>query len=416
MSHQTKNSNCFQSNDKLELTEKLQSEIHKCKEMTSRLEEMEEDVRKWKYKEEEMIRLSHENTELEKKILQQNIEIDRLRHYESKGLVVTGESAIEKELENAKHLIEVLTNKINLLEGKEHHHQGEHSGHSHHHNHGHSHENDVHSDTKCLKNEIDMLKQEKAELMKIISAFKIGKKSSLDVPEETQAIQNESPEKAVIENGNVNVDDEKQEGVVEPKENHTTSAAAPSIATEEALEKLQARFRRTMLEVADLTDEKQRLEHLVTQLQFETETIGEYITLYQYQRRLLKQKDLERDIQLRNLAADREKMNEKLTQLNSLIEKYILQHNSSTTLPDNGKLVIEHENMNGENVEANIVLVDAEKSKNKEDVKILAQKQETAGKIMEILSDIKTANAKNYDNQNICVEHCSCCLGKLETV
>lgn len=41
-----------------------------------------------------------------------------------------------------------------------------------------------------------------------------------------------------------------------------------------AMDKLQERFSRTMAEVAELTDEKQRLEHLVLQLQGETETIG----------------------------------------------------------------------------------------------------------------------------------------------
>jgi len=41
-----------------------------------------------------------------------------------------------------------------------------------------------------------------------------------------------------------------------------------------AMEKLEDRFTRTMKEVADLTDEKQKLEHLVLQLQGETETIG----------------------------------------------------------------------------------------------------------------------------------------------
>jgi hypothetical protein len=42
-----------------------------------------------------------------------------------------------------------------------------------------------------------------------------------------------------------------------------------------AMEKLEERFTRTMKDVADLSDEKQRLEHLVLQLQGETETIGE---------------------------------------------------------------------------------------------------------------------------------------------
>jgi hypothetical protein len=40
------------------------------------------------------------------------------------------------------------------------------------------------------------------------------------------------------------------------------------------MEKLEERFTRTMKDVADLSDEKQRLEHLVLQLQGETETIG----------------------------------------------------------------------------------------------------------------------------------------------
>lgn len=39
--------------------------------------------------------------------------------------------------------------------------------------------------------------------------------------------------------------------------------------------KLEERFKEIMEKMAELTDEKQRLEHLVLQLQGETETIGE---------------------------------------------------------------------------------------------------------------------------------------------
>jgi hypothetical protein len=46
-----------------------------------------------------------------------------------------------------------------------------------------------------------------------------------------------------------------------------------------AMEKLEERFTRTMKEVAVLSDEKQRLEHLVLQLQGETETIGKICCL-----------------------------------------------------------------------------------------------------------------------------------------
>lgn len=42
----------------------------------------------------------------------------------------------------------------------------------------------------------------------------------------------------------------------------------------EAMAKLEDKFKRKMQEVAELSDEKQRLEHLVLQLQGETETIG----------------------------------------------------------------------------------------------------------------------------------------------
>lgn len=42
----------------------------------------------------------------------------------------------------------------------------------------------------------------------------------------------------------------------------------------EPIIKLEKRFKETMEKVAELTDEKQKLEHLVLQLQGETETIG----------------------------------------------------------------------------------------------------------------------------------------------
>ncbi|CRK94879.1 CLUMA_CG008371, isoform A [Clunio marinus] len=295
------------TNDKMELTDKLQSEMHLCKEMKTRYDSMEVELQatkdKWHYKEDEMIRLSHENTELEKKIMQQNIEIDRLRHYEK---VTTSEEIVSDE-------------------------------------------------TKFLTN---------------------GDENS-----------------PRIETNN----DEKQ----------TKISVTPSIATEEALEKLQSRFRRTMLEVAELTEEKQRLEHVVTQLQFETETIGEYITLYQYQRRMLKQKEHERDIQLKNLAADREKMNEKLLQLNGLIEKFVLQHDNNIEMGNEATKLLEHES---EPIIINPDNRDHQTSKN-----LMKLKEEPAGKILEILSDIKTVNATSYE-PNVGVEHCSCCLGKLETV
>lgn len=382
------------ANDKMELTNKLQSEMHLCKEVKTRHDIMERDLQamkdKWQYKEDEMIRLSHENTELEKKILQQTLEIDRLCHYESKGMHGT-EGIIEKELENSKRQIEMLTNKINFLEferAENRHEYKQKSQVAAHNNELLLHTENNHDDRTSLAKEhlleeIKMLEMEKCELVKAMNDFKMRKKFNVIKTDET-------PE----------INDFKLP---------TPISVTPSIATEEALEKLQERFKRTMLEVAELTEEKQRLEHLVTQLQFETETIGEYITLYQYQRRMLKQKEHERDIQMKNFATDREKMDEKLGQLNHLIETFILHHT------DQAELVRETTKIE---TEKNKLSNDSEMKMNPNNsIKpqhLLKLKEETAGKILEILYDIKSAN-RTCDS-NIGVEHCSCCLGKLETV
>ena len=245
-----------------------------------------------------------------------------------------------------------------------------------------------------------MLKMEKNELIKAINDFQMTRKLSKDA-------QKEDEEPVTATNGDT------EEMTDEKLEKMQKMSVTPSIATEEALEKLQSRFRRTMLEVAELSEEKQRLEHVVTQLQFETETIGEYITLYQNQRRLLKQKEHERDIQLKNLAADREMMNEKLCQLNSLIEKFVLQHSPDqhTELAKEAtKLLEPNEKTSLINSEP---IINSDHNHSNIDFEKL--KRETAGKILEILSDIKTTNTRNYGS-NIGVENCACCYGELKTV
>ncbi|XP_014252470.1 golgin subfamily A member 2 [Cimex lectularius] len=91
--------------------------------------------------------------------------------------------------------------------------------------------------------------------------------------------------------------------------------------TPEAMQLLEKKLKKTMDDVANLTDEKQKLEHLVTQLQGETETICEYVTLYQNQRGLLQEKATERERQLAALAKEREELKMKLAQINSLLPK-----------------------------------------------------------------------------------------------
>lgn len=101
---------------------------------------------------------------------------------------------------------------------------------------------------------------------------------------------------------------------------------------------LEQQLQRTVTTVTSLTDEKQKLEHLVLQLQSETETIGkvyktildpfyeflvctyhiplifegEYVSLYQVQRGLLRRR-------AEQLATERQKLKERIEKLTALL-------------------------------------------------------------------------------------------------
>ncbi|XP_045134114.1 golgin subfamily A member 2-like isoform X2 [Portunus trituberculatus] len=92
---------------------------------------------------------------------------------------------------------------------------------------------------------------------------------------------------------------------------------------QEAHSVLESRFTRSMKEVAELSDEKQQLEHVVAQLQLETESIGDYITIYQFQRGVMKQQARERELELASLHHEREEMKQKITTLQDLISKLV---------------------------------------------------------------------------------------------
>ncbi|XP_068621059.1 golgin subfamily A member 2-like [Battus philenor] len=92
-----------------------------------------------------------------------------------------------------------------------------------------------------------------------------------------------------------------------------------SIAKDDAMLKLQERFLNIMDEVANLSDEKHRLEHIIFQLQNETDTICEYIALYQQQRSLLKRRDEERSVQIKMFQTESEKLKRQIEELNNLL-------------------------------------------------------------------------------------------------
>lgn len=186
-----------------------------------------------------------------------------------------------------------------------------------------------------------------------------------------------------------------------------SSSKTPLLATEKAVEKLQSRFTTLISQVADLTEEKHSLEHLVLQLQGETETIGEYIALYQTQRRMLKQREYEKATQMRLLKAEREQLREKINALNTLVGSLGL----AVEIP------VDQNAASDKIIEQQQYLVST-----KDNQKENENSQQILHKIQNIITEIKVnteqsptslSNASIADNA---VDHLNCCLGKFEVV
>uniref|UniRef100_A0AAY4AUR5 Golgin subfamily A conserved domain-containing protein n=1 Tax=Denticeps clupeoides TaxID=299321 RepID=A0AAY4AUR5_9TELE len=94
-----------------------------------------------------------------------------------------------------------------------------------------------------------------------------------------------------------------------------------------AMEKLQERFTTLMQEKADLKDRVEELEHRCIQLSGETDTIGEYIALYQNQRAIMKQRHIEKEQYINMLAKDKEEMKTKLAELQDLVMRLVGERN-----------------------------------------------------------------------------------------
>ncbi|XP_029024312.1 golgin subfamily A member 2 isoform X2 [Betta splendens] len=98
-------------------------------------------------------------------------------------------------------------------------------------------------------------------------------------------------------------------------------------ALQAAMDKLQHRFTSLMQEKVDLKERVEELEHRCIQLSGETDTIGEYIALYQSQRAIMKQKHQEKEQYISMLAQDKEEMRAKLTELQDLVMRLVAERN-----------------------------------------------------------------------------------------
>uniref|UniRef100_A0A4W3GWQ4 Golgin A2 n=1 Tax=Callorhinchus milii TaxID=7868 RepID=A0A4W3GWQ4_CALMI len=89
----------------------------------------------------------------------------------------------------------------------------------------------------------------------------------------------------------------------------------------------KVRFTNLMQEKVDLKDRVEELEHHCIQLSGETDTIGEYIALYQSQRAILKQRHTEKEEYISRLAQDKEEMKMKLSELQELVMRLVGERN-----------------------------------------------------------------------------------------
>lgn len=141
-------------------------------------------------------------------------------------------------------------------------------------------------------------------------------------------------------NNNVEQEENKYE-VEEAVEGATKASSETSndsnIPKEHAMLKLQERFLKIMAEVADLSDEKHRLEHIILQLQNETDTICEYVALYQQQRSLLKKRDEERSAQVKIFQAECDRLRKQLEELGAILMRFAGDAQLSSYFQDEAK-------------------------------------------------------------------------------
>ncbi|EPY83287.1 golgi autoantigen, golgin subfamily a, 2 isoform 1 [Camelus ferus] len=98
-------------------------------------------------------------------------------------------------------------------------------------------------------------------------------------------------------------------------------------ALQEAMDKLQGQFTKIMQEKVDLKERVEELEHRCIQLSGETDTIGEYIALYQNQRAVLQERHRKKEEYISRLAQDKEEMKVKLLELQELVSRLMGERN-----------------------------------------------------------------------------------------
>ncbi|XP_056111066.1 golgin subfamily A member 2 isoform X1 [Rhinichthys klamathensis goyatoka] len=202
-----------------------------------------------------------------------------------------------------------------------------------------------------------------------------------------------------------------------------------------AMDKLQERFTKLMQEKVDLRERLEELEHRCIQLSGETDTIGEYIALYQNQRAIMKQRHFEKEQYINMLAKDKEEMKVKLAELQDLVMRLVGERNewysrymsavsNPDLLPSGGDQPRpDDQNMDGNSVDSPAVLdmssaVDgsssaqsstdpesSERPASTADPSLRPREDGTARQIMQLLQEIQNPQARPapFLGENPCI-------------
>ncbi|CAF1156334.1 unnamed protein product [Adineta ricciae] len=159
-------------------------------------------------------------------------------------------------------------------------------------------------------------------------------KNQLEIIEESNKQLNERLEQ--IQSKSIN----QQETQTNNEIRFSPPSSTDSTHNSETSTQLLETYQQIMHENIGLKDQIQHLEHVILQLQNETDTIGDYIRLYQQQREQLQKRYQEKDDCISQLTQDKCHLQEKISQLETLmIQTLNIPVNQSNS---NGQLETNH--------------------------------------------------------------------------
>ncbi|CAG5119625.1 unnamed protein product, partial [Candidula unifasciata] len=293
------------SNDNMELVTRLSTEQHSSNELTTKLTQQEDELLQLREtltkKANEISELTRVTKSVEKEMYQQDQMKDRLRHYEAQAQLV---DTLQNELTAAQDMMEALTTQNSELR------------------------------TMLIKaTEVKSVSDSDADGEKINPRDEIIKSlqdtiKQLEI-ERGQLYESLKEQRHLSDNLGIKIADLNEEVIRKTSDYQDTDRISRSEYNElkTAMEMIQQKYMHVMKDKADLSDKADQLEHLVLQLQGETDTIGEYISLYHHQRALLQQRESQKNDYIAQLARDREQLQDKLGELQALVMQLLGERN-----------------------------------------------------------------------------------------